>query len=84
MSVDLVEQEIINARKRGNRKPSTQWGRLRAEAQSLRRLARRRGCQGNRAACMELGFRAARLEADAAQAEGESSRLSVGIIRKRK
>jgi hypothetical protein len=69
--IDLVQQEIINARKRGNRKPSTAWGRLRAQAQKLRRLARRRGCQGKRHLCMEYGFQAARLEADAAQAERE-------------
>ncbi len=71
--IDLVQQEIINARKRGNRKPSTAWGRLRAQAQRLRRLARRRGQQGKRHLCLEYGFRAARLEADAAQAQREAN-----------
>ncbi len=69
--VDSVQREMINARKRGSRKPSTEWGRLRHEAQKLRLLARRYGCQGKRGACLEYGFRAARLEGEAAQAERE-------------
>ncbi len=69
--MDSVQKEMINARKRGSRTPSTTWGRLRADAQKLRRLARRYGCQGKRNACLEYGHKAAVLEADAAQAERE-------------
>lgn len=69
--MDTVQSEMERVRKRGNRKPSTSWGRLRHEAQKLRKLARRRGCQGNSDACFDIGFRALKLEVEACKQERE-------------